>query len=303
MPSPSSLRGKLLYIVTDVVCFVIAALPNILMKEYMPPYHRGFYCDDESLKHPYKGSTVPWTLCICVGVLLPAVVIFIVELFHYLDDRKRNQGSSKYQLGSVPVASFLWNWYKHTGVFGFGLALSQTFNGIGKYSIGRLRPHFLTVCDPDYSQLNCTGLNNMQRYVIDENICRGDAAAIKEARLSFPSGHASFSWYCMLYLAIYLQCRMTWNGSKLAKHLLQGVVILLAYFTALSRISDYKHHPTDVLSGSVLGILFSLLTAFCVSELFDKNDQASRADDTDILVGGMENPLQSDVQIQLSNKE
>ena len=31
------------------------------------------------------------------------------------------------------------------------------------------------------------------------------------------------------------------------------VAFLLAFLTALSRISDHKHHPTDVLSGFIIG--------------------------------------------------
>ena len=37
------------------------------------------------------------------------------------------------------------------------------------------------------------------------------------------------------------------------KLLLMLVSILLAFLTALSRISDYDHHPLDILSGMIIG--------------------------------------------------
>ncbi|KOB63453.1 putative phosphatidate phosphatase, partial [Operophtera brumata] len=35
------------------------------------PYERGFFCDDESLKHPYKDSTVTNVMLYIVGLGLP----------------------------------------------------------------------------------------------------------------------------------------------------------------------------------------------------------------------------------------
>ncbi|KAK1135489.1 hypothetical protein K0M31_000080 [Melipona bicolor] len=88
-------------------------------------------------------------------------------------------------------------------------------------------------------------------------------------RLSFPSGHSSFSAYTMIYLALYLQLRMTWKGSKLLKHFLQLLCLLMAWFTALSRVSDYKHHWSDVLAGSTLGTIVALVVANFVANLFE----------------------------------
>lgn len=61
-------------------------------------------------------------------------------------------------------------------------------------------------------------------------------------RLSFPSGHASFSAYTMLFVVFYLQSRMTWSGSKFLRPTIQIAVLLLAWFTGLSRVADHKHH-------------------------------------------------------------
>ena len=69
----------------------------------------------------------------------------------------------------------------------------------------------------------------------------------------------------------------TWNLKYkigLFKRLVQVALISVAYFTALSRISDNKHHPTDVLAGAFLGTLISGLT-FIVIISFLKNEKKS----------------------------
>src|SRR5688572_15973952 len=53
---------------------------------------------------------------------------------------------------------------------------------------------------------------------------------------------------------------MTWKGSKLLRHFLQGVLIYLAIYVCLSRVSDYKHHWSDVLAGAILGFFVAALT-------------------------------------------
>lgn len=41
---------------------------------------------------------------------------------------------------------------------------------------------------------------------------------------------------------------------------LQLVAVSLAVFCAESRVSDYKHHPGDVVAGSLLGIIIVIVT-------------------------------------------
>lgn len=111
------------------------------------------------------------------------------------------------------------------GVFLFGCAVSQSFTDIAKVSVGRMRPHFLDVCKPNFSTINCS-LGYITNYT-----CTGEDSEVQEARFvtlffsfvvlkehlkwkqrvnetlclrrkSFFSGHASFSLFTMLYLAV-----------------------------------------------------------------------------------------------------
>ncbi|RXN35774.1 phospholipid phosphatase 3-like isoform X2 [Labeo rohita] len=102
-----------------------------------------------------------------------------------------NQGSKSF-VGNPYVSAL----YRQVGVFIFGCAVSQSITDIAKVSVGRMRPHFLAICQPDYSTINCS-LGYITQYK-----CLGDPSKVQEARKSFFSGHASFSMYTMLYLAL-----------------------------------------------------------------------------------------------------
>ncbi|KAI8492242.1 Phospholipid phosphatase 3 [Branchiostoma belcheri] len=144
------------------------------------------------------------------------------------------------------------------GIFLFGTLSTQCLTDLFKYTIGRLRPNFLSVCAPDYSRFNCT--DAMGRYVyVTDYVCTGDPDQIRESRLSFISGHASLSFFFMVYLVLYLQVRITWRQSWLLKPFLQVVAVILAQLTMLSRVNDNKHHWSDVLAGTALGTFVALL--------------------------------------------
>lgn len=63
-----------------------------------------------------------------------------------------------------------------------------------------------------------------------------------------------------LPLQFYLQSRFTWRGARLLRPLLQFTLLMMAFYTGLSRVSDHKHHPTDVLAGFGQGAL----VAYCI---------------------------------------
>lgn len=58
---------------------------------------------------------------------------------------------------------------------------------------------------------------------------------------------------------MYLEGRMTWQGTRTLRHALQFGVVMLSWFTALSRVTDFKHHWSDVLAGYSLGVVFAVV--------------------------------------------
>ncbi|XP_012691618.1 phospholipid phosphatase 3 isoform X2 [Clupea harengus] len=247
----------------DVICLLLVMLPTLVLHKTaaVAPYRRGFYCSDDSIRYSFKSSTVPSSVLVAVGVLLPTLSIIIGECYriYYL-----NEGSKSF-VGNPYVSAL----YKQVGVFIFGCAVSQSFTDIAKVSVGRMRPHFLEVCNPDFTLINCS-----LGYITDYK-CLGIPSKVQEARKSFFSGHASFSMFTMLYLAFYLQSRFSWRGARLLRPLLQFTLLMMAFYTGLSRVSDHKHHPTDVLAGFVQGALVAYCIVFYVSDLFKPKAKAA----------------------------
>ncbi|XP_035165006.1 phospholipid phosphatase 1 isoform X1 [Oxyura jamaicensis] len=248
-------RTRLPFVALDVVCVVLAGLPlGVLNLAKIKPYQRGFFCNDDSIKYPFHDSTITSTVLYTVGFTLP---IFSIILGETLSVFYNNLHSNSFVRNNY-IATI----YKAIGTFIFGAAASQSLTDIAKYAIGRLRPHFLAVCQPDWTQINCS-LGYIENFP-----CQGEKAKINEGRLSFYSGHSSFSMYCMLFLALYLQARMKGDWARLVRPTLQFGLIAASIYVGLSRVSDYKHHWSDVLTGLIQGALVAILIVVYVSDFF-----------------------------------
>jgi len=248
--------------VVDSICVFVIALPVILLYVLGEPTQRGFFCDDETIRYPYKPSTVPTIILIIVCTLVPFIIFVSVEF------------ALAKSSGSKSLGTFLSSLYNILIVFIFGLAVTQCITDICKYSIGRLRPHFLDVCNTTittsaYQQSKKCG-TDIQPLYVQAYECEGNKdlfsteeereSRIQDARLSFVSGHASMSFYAMLFSIIYLHTRLTNRNYRLVKPLIQLGCSLFAVYTALTRVMDYKHHPGDVIGGSIIGITIAILT-------------------------------------------
>jgi membrane-associated phospholipid phosphatase len=76
---------------------------------------------------------------------------------------------------------------------------------------------------------------------------------------------------------------MTYCASlKLFKPMVEFVLVLLAVLCGLSRISDYKHHWSDVFAGLAIGVFIAFFFVLRVLELHRINPAANETQSNDI---------------------
>ncbi|OEH75359.1 lipid phosphate phosphohydrolase [Cyclospora cayetanensis] len=248
----------------------------------------GFFCSDTSIRYPLRAETVPSSLATILVVGIPSILFVVVELLYaFVADKS---GLSLVPLQCCSLPKFLLDAYTTFGGFVFGLILSFSVANVAKLSIGRLRPHFLAVCQPNWEALTCS--DSTGPILVEKYDCLGtDSEAIREARLSFFSAHSSNSSFAMVYTLIYLQCRIggppgaagsrpfrrmlhankgaewLWDVATALRPFIQGALLLLCFFIAFSRIYDSYHHLGDVATGLLVGTIVAFYAAFWVSRL------------------------------------
>uniref|UniRef100_A0A7N4NXU5 Phospholipid phosphatase 2 n=1 Tax=Sarcophilus harrisii TaxID=9305 RepID=A0A7N4NXU5_SARHA len=252
----------------DAVCVCCkASLPFIILTLVNSPYKRGFYCSDDTIRYPYRPDTITHGLLAGVTITVSVIIVSSGEAYLVYTERLYSRSDFNNYVAAL---------YKVLGTFLFGAGVSQSLTDLAKYMIGRLRPNFLAVCDPDWSRVNCS------LYVQPEAVCRGSPANVTESRLSFYSGHSSFGMYCMVFLALYVQARLSWRWARLLRPTIQFFLVAFALYVGYTRVSDYKHHWSDVLTGLLQGALVAGLTVRYVSDFFKvRPPQASAAEELD----------------------
>jgi diacylglycerol diphosphate phosphatase/phosphatidate phosphatase len=167
---------------------------------------------------------------------------------------------------------------------GYALSTSTLFQSFIKIFIGGLRPHFLTICNPinppsfpGKLTLPTNGLN----FYTASQVCTGSDKKVKEAQMSFPSGHSCAAFAGFGFLALYLNAKFKvlsrggrfrdYYGSSASTeqrevrsgrvHHWKLVLFMapwcFAMVLALSKIRDGWHHPIDVIFGALVGTLFA----------------------------------------------
>nr|XP_009928743.1 PREDICTED: lipid phosphate phosphohydrolase 1-like [Haliaeetus albicilla] len=152
----------------NLLCVLLAGLPFAILNSRRIPFQRGVFCSDESIQYPYKEDTISYKLL--AGIIIPFSVIVMI-LGETLSVFYNHLHSNSFVRNNY-IATI----YKAIGTFIFGAAASQSLTDIAKYSIGRLRPHFLAVCQPDWTRINCS-LGYIENFS-----CQGDKAKINEGR-------------------------------------------------------------------------------------------------------------------------
>ncbi|KAM7538947.1 hypothetical protein Aperf_G00000052424 [Anoplocephala perfoliata] len=260
------------FVLRRLVCDIIAIVPIIVVSSVvyaLSPFQRGYFKDDLSLKYPYRPSTVPNVYLYTVCPIITILIIIIVELF-----RAHNYGFSRTYKG---VSLVLICNYKFIYLLGFGYAVTSAFVHIGKVVVGELRPNFFDVCGPTPVTTTSYG------YVSNFTCTKSNQHEIDEMRLSFPSGHSAYTMFPAVFISVYLYYRMPHIPvASVLQAFLQVAAITAAFYVGLTRVTDNKHHPHDVLAGFLIGAVVAI---FCVRYATDVHE----LDDAE--QGGLDEPL------------
>ncbi|XP_052868286.1 phospholipid phosphatase 1-like isoform X1 [Anopheles cruzii] len=248
---PMAIDGLIL---TLVACFLILTELGLLPQVVK----RGYYCNDQSIQHEYKGDTIT-TVTILLSGLVPVLLIWLTEAFLYTP----SINCSKTEPGSRCRGALLEAWY-WTKKYGRGLVTMLVIIGTIKIFLGELRPHFLYTCKPD---VNCQGNEYITSYTCTNR--EESHYFVRDASKSFPSGHSAMSVFEAIFMIWYLEKRVPRLRSVLTVPLCQMVLMCWAVFCSLSRITDNRHHWWDVLAGSIAGALAAIITCLFACRNFD----------------------------------
>ncbi|EYC02530.1 hypothetical protein Y032_0099g3169 [Ancylostoma ceylanicum] len=251
-------RGLVCMVLDIVITLTISIVLFYMFAGYaVSPYERPIPCNDDSIKQPFKQNTVRMKHLLAVALGTPFFIICFVEALVY----RNSEGPNK--LANYFVTSTLL-YLKYELTFALCVFLMEYL----KCTVGRLRPHFLEACQPDWSRMDCTGRDSIPA---SETYCMNpDVHRVRTARTSFPSGHTAAAFHVLLFLGLYLtrMARITGIPSIYkTRNVLLVIFSIWTAFTAITRVTDYWHYPTDVLGVFSIPLLCCFEHALLLSHL------------------------------------
>lgn len=198
------------------------------------PFHRMFSVEDKTIMFPYsEKESVPVWLLLIICFLAPVIIIGFISMSGFGYRRS--------------IHDF------HSGVLGLCLGLSMTImlTDVIKITAGRPRPDMLSRCNPLPDTVDPQfGLSSIAVCTTNMN-----THIMIDGFKSFPSGHSSFSFAGLGFLAFYIAGKIKMFDEKghTYKGFLFAFPIIGALLVAISRTEDYRHHWQDVTIGALLG--------------------------------------------------
>lgn len=216
----------------DWTCFGVLIVSGALIWLFQPTFERRISQDQMvHFSYPVLPNTVSAIYLPVLSLAFPILVI----LFFFFWEKNIEQLH-----------------HECLGLF-FAVILTWLVTNVLKNAVGRPRPNFGLQCFP----------NGVFKYDLNGNVaCSVPRSDISSSCQSFPSGHASYTFAGMSYLCFVLS-RKTLLFSHPARPFKLVFVLLplaIATFVAVSRVTDYKHHWEDVVAGSLLGVVFAVLS-------------------------------------------
>jgi len=155
------------------------------------------------------------------------------------------------------------------------LFLTTLITEVVKIGVGRLRPDFLNRCFGDDYLSVVNKMNDTRLYT--RNDCTVHSGILDGSK-SFFSGHTSSMFATAPFVTVYIMKLMDHIDVEMfsifKEDLLMGALtimsilpILFSLYVGMTRITDNKHHFSDIIGGAVAGVMTSYLYLYDVSGL------------------------------------
>ncbi|KIV80714.1 hypothetical protein PV11_08198 [Exophiala sideris] len=219
----------------DYISFVIVLLALIGEQLLVEPVHQMFRLDNHAKQYPHaeiqRVSSLQNILYAGVG---PLVFLMLWAMLV-------RPGVHKVHVTIL-------------GLF-ISLFLTTLLTDIIKNAIGRPRPDLIARCKPR--------LGTPEHELVTISVCtETDHHTLHDGWRSFPSGHSSWAFSGLGYLALFLagQLHVLRPYADLARSLIVLAPLVGAALIAMSRLADYRHDVYDVTVGSLLGMSVAYFT-------------------------------------------
>jgi len=270
------------------ICLLCALFYLFELSDWIEPRHTPLNCADlNALSWPYWArQTITDNQLIIATFALPMIFLFVSESLVNMQAHARlaytsdSVLSAMFDLRRFTCTSLL-TMYRFLAYFISGYGCTTVFTDTMKLLLGQMRPHFLAVCQPDWAAMGqlCGEPTNWSTMIIENVICTGkNERAIRQARLSLPSGHASLSAFAGIYLCVYLHWRFARVvGAQITLFIAESFIVISAVMISLSRVADNYHRYADVLAGLIIGVIIATLTMVWLYESESRNERAHAA--------------------------
>ncbi|KAI6712309.1 hypothetical protein JHW43_005166 [Diplocarpon mali] len=214
---------------SDYLGLALLFAAYILLVFFVTPFHRMFFINNINIQYPHTlAERVPVRWGVFYGAIVPLIVLVL-----WLS------------LSRAAVHKF------HVTILGLLISIFLTLfiTDSIKNAVGRPRPDLIARCKP--------APGTPKDVLVTVDICtETDHHTLHDGWRSFPSGHSSFAFSGLGFLALFFagQMHVFRPRTDLSKALLAIGPLLGAALIAISRCEDYRHDVYDVTCGSILGM-------------------------------------------------
>lgn len=222
--------------------FVVAGLLLYfyLVAEPSKPFVRPFRLSDPTIQYPFATSErVTDNQLYIISCIFPSLAIagWCTALL------KRNK-LTRFQFQQLLNTSLLNLW--------LSISITGVLTDVLKAWIARHRPDFLERCGP----IDGTPIDQL----VGIEVCSAPLGQmyLVDGMKSTPSGHSLVAFAGLFYLNLWIYSRV--GHLHMGYQLASCAPSLLAAYIALSRTQDYRHHYSDIIIGSAMGIGIATVT-------------------------------------------